>query len=184
MRDGGVVLDLTGLREVVVDAQERTANVQGGAITTDLVGAADPHGLVAATGVVGGVGLAGLTTGGGYGSLIGRYGLAADNLLGADVVLADGTEVVAGPDDDADLWWALRGGGGNFGVVTALRYRLHELRSILAGILMFPLTEGPAVLNGYAELVADGPDDLTVMAGFPARPAGSARVPVPVLERR
>ena len=146
--------------------------MQGGALAVDLVIAAAPHELVAATGVVGGVGLAGLTTAGGYGPLIGRYGLAADNLLGADVVLADGTATTAGLDDDADLWWALRGGGANFGVVTSLRYRLHELPVVLAGILMFPLAEGPSVLTGYAEIVADAPDELTVMAGFLPGPDG------------
>jgi FAD/FMN-containing dehydrogenase len=91
LRDGGLVLDLTAMRAVAVDAAGRSATVQGGALAIDLVTAAAPHELVAATGVVGGVGLAGLTTAGGYGPLIGRYGLAADNLLGADVVLADGT---------------------------------------------------------------------------------------------
>jgi FAD/FMN-containing dehydrogenase len=172
LRDGGLVIDLSGMREVAVDAAGRTATAQGGAVSIDLVTAAAPHGLAAATGVVGGVGLAGLTTAGGYGPLIGRYGLAADNLIGADVVLADGTATSAGPDADTDLWWALRGGGANFGVVTALRYRLHELPVVLAGILMFPLAEGRAVLNGYADIVAGAPDELTVMSGFLPGPEG------------
>jgi FAD/FMN-containing dehydrogenase len=172
LRDGGMVVDLTGMRGVTVDPDARVATVQGGALSSDLIAAAAPHGLVATTGVVSGVGLAGLTTGGGYGPLIGRFGLAADNLLSADVVLADGRTVVAGPEADADLWWALRGGGGNFGVVTSLRLRLHELPSILAGILLFPPDEGPAVLNGYAEIVATGPDELTVMTGFLPGPGG------------
>ncbi|MEV4350721.1 FAD-binding oxidoreductase [Actinoplanes sp. NPDC049596] len=172
LRDGGLVVDLTGLREVTIDADAGEATVQGGALSAGLIAAAAPYGLVAATGVVGGVGLAGLTTGGGYGPLIGRFGLAADNLLGADVVLADGRTVVAGPDDDADLWWALRGGGGNFGVVTALRIRLYELPLIVAGILMFPPAEAPSVLAGYADLVATGPDELTVMTGFLPGPDG------------
>ncbi|WP_250036556.1 FAD-binding oxidoreductase [Paractinoplanes maris] len=172
LRDGGLVIDLTGMRAVTVDAGARTATVQGGALSADLTATAAPHGLVAATGVVGGVGLAGLATGGGYGPLIGRFGLAADNLLGAEVVLADGRPVLAGPDADADLWWALRGGGGNFGVVTSLRFRLHALPSILAGILMFPAAEGPAVLTGYADIVATSPDELTVMTGFLPGPDG------------
>ncbi|MCA2215954.1 FAD-binding oxidoreductase [Jidongwangia harbinensis] len=172
LRDGGLVVDLTGLREVTVDPVRRTATVQGGALATDLIAATAPHGLVTATGVVGSVGLAGLTTVGGYGPLIGRYGLALDNLLGAEVVLADGTTATAGPDDDAELWWALRGGGGNFGVVTKLRYRLHDLPSVLAGMLLFRYPEAGAVLRGYAEIVAGAPDDLTVMTGFLPGPDG------------
>ena len=172
LRDGGLVVDLTAMRGVTVDPERRTATVQGGAITADLVAATAPYGLATATGVVRAVGLAGLTTVGGYGPLAGRFGLALDNLLGADVVLADGSTVTAGPDDDAELWWALRGGGGNFGVVTELRYRLHDLPAVLAGMLMFPFEEGAAVLAGYAGIVADAPDELTVMTGFLPGPGG------------
>ena len=172
LRDQGLVVDLTGMRGVRVDAGRRTATVQGGAIIADLLAATAPHGLVTPTGVVRAVGLTGLTTSGGYGPLIGRYGLTADNLLSAQVVLADGTTATAGPDGDSELWWALRGGGGNFGVVTELRYRLHELPTVLAGMLMFPSTEAPAVLTGYAEIVAEAPDELTVMTGFLSGPDG------------
>jgi FAD/FMN-containing dehydrogenase len=172
LSDGGLVVDLTGMRGVTVDAGARTATVQGGAITADLVAATTPDGLATATGVVRAVGLAGLTTVGGYGPLMGKYGLALDNLLGADVVLADGSTVVAGPDDDRELWWALRGGGGNFGVVTELRYRLHELPAVLAGMLMFPFEQAGAVLTGYAEIMAEAPDELSVMSGFLPGPAG------------
>ena len=172
LRDGGLVIDLTGLRGVTVDADARTATVQGGAITTDLLAATSPYGLATATGVVRAVGLAGLTTVGGYGPLIGRHGLALDNLLGATVVRADGSTVVAGPDDDAELWWALRGGGGNFGVVTELRYRLHEVPALLTGMLMFPAAEAAAVLTGYAEVMAGAPDELSAMSGFLPGPGG------------
>jgi FAD/FMN-containing dehydrogenase len=170
LRDGGLVVDLTGMRGVTVDPARRTAVVGGGATAADLLDAAAPHGLVTPTGVVGSVGMAGLTTVGGYGPLIGRYGLALDNLVGAEVVLADGTVVKA--DEDPDLWWALRGGGGNFGVVTRLSYRLHELPAVLAGMLMFPAADAGPVLAGYAEIVADAPDDLTVMTGFLPGPDG------------
>jgi len=172
LRDGGLVVDLTGMRGVTVDPAGRTATVQGGALIADLVAATAPYGLVTATGVVRAVGLAGLTTVGGYGLLLGRYGLALDNLLGAEVVLADGSTVTAGPGDDEELWWALRGGGGNFGVVTELRYRLHHRPAVLAGMLMFPFAEGGAVLAGYAEIMADAPDELAVMAGFLPGPQG------------
>lgn len=172
LRDQGLVVDLTGMRGVRVDAGRRTATVQGGAIIADLLAAAAPYGLVTPTGVVRAVGLTGLTTSGGYGPLIGRYGLTADNLLGAEVVLADGTTVTAGPQDDDELWWALRGGGGNFGVVTELRYRLHELPTVLAGMLMFPFAQAGAVLTGYAEIVAEAPDELTIMTGVLPGPDG------------
>jgi hypothetical protein len=172
LRDGGLVIDLTGLRGVTVDPDARTATVQGGAITADLLAATSPYGLATATGAVRTVGLAGLTTVGGYGPLIGRYGLTLDNLLGAEVVLADGSTVTAGPDDDSELWWALRGGGGNFGVVTELRYRLHEVPAVLAGMLMFPFAEAGAVLCGYAEIMAEAPDELSVMTGFLPGPEG------------
>jgi hypothetical protein len=176
VRDGGLVVDLRGMRAVTVDAPRRTATVQGGALIADLLAATAPYGLVTATGVVRAVGLVGLTTSGGYGPLIGRYGLALDNLLGAEVVLADGSTVTAGPDDDSELWWALRGGGGNFGVVTSLRYQLHEVPVVLAGMLMFPYAEAAAVLAGYAEIVAGAPDELTVMTGFLPGPGGRPSV--------
>jgi FAD/FMN-containing dehydrogenase len=172
LRDGGLVVDLTGMRGVTVDPVGRTATVQGGAIIADLLDATTPYGLATATGVVRTIGLAGLTTAGGYGPLIGRFGLTLDNLLGADVVLADGSTAVAGPDDDTELWWALRGGGGNFGVVTELRYRLHELPVVLAGMLMFPFDEAGAVLSGYAEIMADAPEELGLMTGFLPGPGG------------
>jgi FAD/FMN-containing dehydrogenase len=172
LRDGGLVIDLTGMRGVAVDPGARTATAQGGALTADLVAAMTPHALATATGVVRAVGLAGLTTVGGYGPLIGRHGLALDNLIGATVVLADGSTVVAGPEDDSELWWALRGGGGNFGVVTELRYRLHDLPAILAGMLMFPFEQAGAVLTGCAEILAGAPDELSVMSGFLPGPEG------------
>ncbi len=172
LRDGGLVIDLTGMRAATADPAGRTASVQGGATTADLLAATAPHGLVTATGVVSSVGVTGLTTAGGYGPLIGRYGLALDNLLGADVVLADGSTVTAGPDGDPELWWALRGGGGNFGVVTDLRFRLHELPTVLAGMLLFPFAEAGQILAGYAEIVAAAPDELTVMTGFLPGPDG------------
>ncbi|MFB9448721.1 FAD-binding oxidoreductase [Dactylosporangium vinaceum] len=172
VRDGGVVVDLTGMRAVTVDAAAGVAVVAGGATGADLLAAAQPHGLAAVTGVEPGVGMAGFTTGGGYGPLIGRCGLGADNLLSAEVVLADGSIVTAGPDGDAELWWALRGGGGNFGVVTSMQIRLQPVALVLAGILMFPIAEAAAVLDGYAGIVADAPDELTVMTGFLPGPHG------------
>ncbi|MFG1870855.1 FAD-binding oxidoreductase [Micromonospora arborensis] len=171
LRDGGLVLDLTGLRDVRVDPDAATVTIGGGATAADLLAAARLHDLVVPTGVVRDVGMAGLTLAGGYGPLCGRFGLALDNLLGAEVVLADGRRVTADPDHDAELYWALRGGGGNLGVVTELRFRAHRLPAVLAGMIMFALAEAPAVLRGYGALIAEAPDELTVMAGFLPGPA-------------
>jgi FAD/FMN-containing dehydrogenase len=166
LRDGGLVLDLSAMRHVTVDPDARTAVAQGGATAGDVAAAAATCGLAPVTGTVKAVGMAGLTLAGGYGPLCGRHGLALDNLLDADVVLADGRRVAASDAGDADLYWALRGGGGTFGVVTAARYRLHPLPQVLAGLILFPLDQAGAVLRGYAEIAAAAPDELTVMTGF------------------
>jgi FAD/FMN-containing dehydrogenase len=123
--------------------------------------------------------MAGLTLGGGYGPLRSRYGMACDSLLGAEVVLADGRVAQAGPGHDEDLLWALRGGGGSFGVVTSLRLRLHPAASVLSGAIAFPWEQAEGVLNGYREAMADAPDALTVVAGaFPGPDGPPTRVPV------
>ncbi|MGW1447528.1 FAD-binding oxidoreductase [Micromonospora sp. NPDC002411] len=172
LRDGGLVLDLTGLRTVRVDPDTATVTVGGGTTAAELLAAARPYDLVVPTGVVDAVGMAGLSLAGGYGPLCGRFGLTVDNLLGAEVVLADGRRVTADPRHDAELYWALRGGGGNLGIVTELRFRAHRLSGVLAGMIMFPLAEAPDVLRGYGALVAEAPDELTVMTGFLPGPAG------------
>jgi FAD/FMN-containing dehydrogenase len=173
VREGGLVLDLTGLRRVDVRAASAVATVQGGATAGDVAAATHPHGLAPVTGTVKAVGMTGLALAGGYGPLNGRFGLALDNIEAAGVVLADGTSVTATADENPDLLWALRGGGGNFGVVTETRFRVHPVASVLAGLLLFPLTEARTVLRGYRDLVADAPDELTVMAGFFGGPDGA-----------
>ncbi|GAA0941582.1 FAD-dependent oxidoreductase [Kribbella koreensis] len=165
----GVVIDLTGMRQVSVDAEARVATVGGGALISDLIAATQPHELSAATGTYGGVGLAGLTLGGGYGPINGVAGLALDNLLGAEVVLADGR--VVDTDDDPELFWALRGGGGNFGVVTKLRVRLHPIPTVLAGFIMFSWTEAAAVLRAFGNQITDAPDELTAQFSVVTGPA-------------
>jgi FAD/FMN-containing dehydrogenase len=169
IRDGGVVIDLTAMREVTVDPVAGTAVAQGGALAGDLAAAADRYGLAPVTGTSKAVGL---TMAGGYGLLSGSHGLALDNLLGARLVLASGEIATASPDADPDLYWALRGGGGNFGVVVQARYQLHPVGPLLAGPVLFPLAQAPAVLRGYADLVAAAPDELTIMAGVLCDPAG------------
>ncbi|MCI4066346.1 FAD-binding oxidoreductase [Micromonospora sp. R77] len=168
LADGGLTLDLSPMRQVSVDATTAVAIVAGGATSADVAVAAQRAGLVAVTGTAGSVGMAGLTLGGGYGPLSGRFGLAADNLLSADVVLADGTLVTADEEHDPELLWALRGGGGNFGVVTTMRIQLHAVPAILAGMIMFRFD----VLPELEESLLRGPDELTVQAGFITAPTG------------
>jgi hypothetical protein len=170
--DDGLVIDLTGMRRVTVDAPARVATVAGGALVKDVADAADAHGLVAASGNCGMVGMAGLTLGGGYGPLNGTCGLAADNLLGADIVLADGRRVTTGPDAEPELLWALRGGGGNFGVVTSLRVRLHPARALLGGTIIYNWNEAGAVLRHYAAFAATAPDELGLPVGMTSGPDG------------
>jgi FAD/FMN-containing dehydrogenase len=168
----GLMIDLSAMRQVNVEVATKAAVVAGGATAADVVDAAAPHGLVAVTGNCGTVGMAGLTLGGGYGLLNGKYGLALDNLLGAEVVLANGQFVSADATHNAELFWALRGGGGNFGIITAMRIRLHPMRSLLAGMILFPWSEAERVLSGYAELVASAPDNLTVLVCAICEPDG------------
>ena len=146
----GLVIDLSGMKGAVVGPDNREARISGGARASDVLAVTDPLGVAAVAGAVGAVGMAGFTLGGGYGALIGRFGLALDNLLAAEVVLADGRVVTADHHNDQELFWALRGGGGNFGVVTAMRHRLHNLPSVRLGMLIYPFTEAKAVLGRCA----------------------------------
>ncbi|OBJ74813.1 FAD-binding oxidoreductase [Mycobacterium colombiense] len=174
--DGGLVIDMSGMRSVTVDTRARVATVGGGVIAADLIDAVAPHGLVAATGNCGGVGMTGLTLGGGYGPLNGRFGLALDNLLGAEVVLADGRSVTADATHEPELFWALRGGGGNFGVVTSMRVRLHPLDQLIGGMIMFPWSQAAAVWRGLGDLLSTAPDELTVQSGVMSGPDGNPAV--------
>jgi FAD/FMN-containing dehydrogenase len=172
----GIVIDLSGMTGVVVDSDHRTAQISGGARAADVVAVTDPLGLAAVTGSVGAVGMAGLTLGGGYGPLIGRFGLALDNLLAAEVVLADGRVVSAEHDTEEELFWALRGGGGNFGVVTAMRHCLHNLPSVRSGMLIYPFSEAKAILKRCADLAACLPEGLTFQLGIVAGANGARAV--------
>src|SRR6516225_6558631 len=172
LRHGGLVLDLSRMRQVDVDAAGPVATVAGGAIASDVSGAARPYGLAAVTGNVGAVGMAGFLLAGGYGPLTTRFGLAVDNLLGAEVVLADGRRVWADATQNSDLFWCLREGGGNFAVVTSMRVRLHPVTEILAGFILFPWTEAEKVLRGHEEIMSSAPDELSVLAGELTGPNG------------
>jgi FAD binding domain len=172
LSENGVTIDLSQMRAVTIDPAARTAQVQGGATANDLIEAAQKYGLVTTTGTISSVGMVGFTLGGGYSPLIGAYGLAADNLLSAQVVTADGQLVTANAQEHPDLLWGLRGGGGNFGVVVSLEYRLHPLTTLLSGMLLYPLEQARTVLYNFNEFIATAPDELTIESGFFQIPDG------------
>lgn len=166
LRQERLVVDLSTMRRVVIDPVAKVALVEGGATSTDVIRAAQSHGLVAVTGNFGSVGMAGFTLSGGYGSLTPKFGLALDNLLSADVVLEDGSLVTADNTTNGELFWALRGGGGNFGIVVSMRIRLHCLDAVLGGMILFPRQDAHAILANYAKFIASAPDELSVVAGM------------------
>ena len=163
--DGALLLKTTRLAKVLVDPDRRVARVGGGARWGDVVAAAAPFGLAPVSGSNAGVGVAGFTLGGGVGSLSRKHGLGADNLLRAEVVTADGRIVTASADRNADLFWALRGGGASFGVVTSLEVRLHEVPGVLGGEIRFARERAGAVLEAFRDGAEARPDALTVTVG-------------------
>jgi FAD/FMN-containing dehydrogenase len=171
--DGGVMIDLALMRGVAVDPARRTARVEGGAIWAELNDAAAEHGLAVTGGAVSTTGVAGYTLGGGLGWLMSKYGLAADNLLAVELVTADGEILEVDSSSHPDLFWALRGGGGNFGVATSFTFRLHPLRTIVGGLIAHPIDAAPELLRFYRDAAADASDDLTVFAGLVHAPDGS-----------
>jgi hypothetical protein len=158
--DGGLVIDLSAMRGVRVDPAERTVQADGGCTWGDVDHATHAFGLAAPSGIVSTTGVGGLTLGGGIGHLSRRYGLSVDNLLAADVVLADGSFVTATATRQPDLFWALRGGGGNFGIVTSFKFRLHPVRDVIAGPVYSDLADTGEVLRWYREFIPGAPEDL------------------------
>ncbi|MGW2020464.1 FAD-binding oxidoreductase [Streptomyces sp. NPDC001927] len=159
--DDGLVVDLSPMRSVRVDPVARTARTEGGCTWADFNHATHAFGLATTGGVVSTTGIAGLTLGGGMGNLARRYGLSCDNLIEADVVTADGTLVTCDAERHPDLFWALRGGGGNFGVVTSFVYRLHPVADVLGGVAFYPLDA--EVARRWRDLVADSPEELNTI---------------------
>lgn len=161
LRDDALTLDLSPMRWVHVDPEARTARVGGGSQLGDLDHAAHTFGLATPAGIVSTTGVGGLTLGGGHGHLTRRYGLTIDNLLSADVVLADGTFVTASEDDHPELFWALRGGGGNFGVVTSFTFRLHPVDAVGVAVTVWPVDRIREVLQWYREFLPAAREDLS-----------------------
>ncbi|MFB3739870.1 MAG: FAD-binding oxidoreductase, partial [Candidatus Velamenicoccus archaeovorus] len=168
--DGGVVIDLSRMRGVRVDPERSTARVEGGATWGDVNAATYPFGLATTGGIISTTGVAGLTLGGGIGYLARGFGLSIDNLISADVVTADGRFLVASETQHDDLFWALRGGGGNFGVVTSLEFRLHPVKDIYGGPMFFELEEVENVLRFYREYIADAPEQMGAFPAFQIAP--------------
>lgn len=173
--DDGLVLDFSARRGVRVDPAGRTARVEAGATWADYNHATHAFGLASPGGIVGSTGVAGLTLGGGIGYLSRKYGLACDSLISADVVLADGSFVTASEAQNDDLFWALRGGSGNFGAVTSLEFRLHPVDLVHVGIIFFDAARGVEVGAAYREWIASEPDEMGAFIGFHLGP------PVPFL---
>ncbi|HEY7208013.1 MAG TPA: FAD-binding oxidoreductase [Gaiellaceae bacterium] len=160
--EGGIVVDLRGLKRIDVDPVGRSVRAGGGVLWGELDAATQAHGLHTPGGRVTTTGIGGFTTGGGYGWTSSKHGLACDNLLSAEVVLADGSVVRASEDENEDLFWAIRGGGGNFGIVTEFELRLHELGPIvLAGLALWPLDRGPEVVRAWRDYVDEAPDEVS-----------------------
>jgi len=163
MCDDGLVIDLSKMKAARVDPAERRVTIEGGATLADLDAATQAHGLATPVGINSTTGIAGLTLGGGFGWLSRKYGMTVDNLESAEVVTAAGEVVRASATERPDLYWALRGGGGNFGVVTRFEFRLHPVGpDVLSGLIVYPISEAKSVLQQYREFLAKAPDELSV----------------------
>ena len=175
--DKGLQIDLSQLRNARVDRAAKTARIAGGSLLGELDHEAMSHGLVTTAGSVSHTGVGGLTLGGGFGRLGRRFGLSIDNVLEMDVVTPDGKLRSVGPQDDPDLYWALRGGGGNFGVVTSFLFQLHEMqRDVVTGYIAYPLSEAKQILRFYAEYSEKMPDEMSMGAGVGSRLGQEPRV--------
>ncbi len=174
--DDGIVIDLSAMNGVMVDPLLRTVRVQAGALLCDVDRATHQHGLAVPTGVVSKTGIAGLTLGGGIGWLARKHGLTCDNLLSCDVVTAEGDVITANDTINPDLFWGLRGGGGNFGIVTSFLYQAHPVSSVMGGLILYPRDQAAAVLRFYRYFMAAAPEELTAYAGLLSTPDGTPAV--------
>lgn len=171
--DGGLMIDLSRMKGVRVDPVKRTARAEAGALLSDLDHETQAFGLAVTAGVVSHTGIAGLTLGGGQGYLMNKHGLTIDNLLSVDMVLADGRFVTASETENEDLFWAIRGGGGNFGIVTSFEYQLHPVGpQILGGMLIYSLDQAREVMRFYREFAMNTPDEMSIAAAIFTLPDG------------
>lgn len=171
--DDGLMIDLSLMKAIRVDPQARTARAAGGLLWSEFDKATQPHGLATTGGVISHTGIGGLTLGGGLGHLMRKLGLTVDNLLSVDLVTADGEQLHVDEASEPDLFWGLRGGGGNFGIATAFEYRLHPIGPmVVGGPIAWPLEDGPVVLKAMNDLAAEAPDELGISPAItPAPPA-------------
>jgi FAD/FMN-containing dehydrogenase len=174
--DGGLVIDLSRMRSVFVDQAARRVRVQGGATLGDMDQETHVFGLTVPCGIVPKTGIGGLTLGGGVGWLIRKYGMTIDNLLSCQMVTADGKVLSASASENADLFWALRGGGGNFGVVTSFEFQAHPVSTVLGGFLLYPRAAAVDVIRNFRDYIASAPDELTAYAALLHGPDGSPLV--------
>jgi hypothetical protein len=170
--EGGLMLDMSRMRGVWVDPTTRTAHAQAGCLLGDVDRETQVHGLAAVLGFVSNTGIAGLTLGGGFGYLTRRFGWTSDNLLSLEMVTADGRVVRASEKENADLFWSLRGGGGNFGVVTSFTFRLHEVGTVIGGPTFWPVEQGAEILSAYREFLPSAPRELSGFFAFHTVPPG------------
>ena len=170
--EDGLMIDMSGMKGIRVDPLRQTVRAETGLKLGEFDRETQAFGLATTQGVVPTVGIAGLTLGGGWGQLHGKYGLAVDNVIGADVVTADGHFLTANASENADLFWGLRGGSGNFGIVTALEYRLHEVGPVFGGAVFYPAAQAREVLRFWREFAADSPDELVTQGGSFRLPDG------------
>lgn len=170
--DGGIVIDLSPMKDAQVDVNRRTVLAGAGLTLAEFVQATESYGLATTTGVVSDTGIAGLTLGGGIGWFMAKYGLTCDNVLSFTMVTADGEIVQASPGENPDLFWGLRGGGGNFGIVTRFEYQLYPVSTVLGGMILHPLTRAREVLRFYRDFANTSPDELTVYAAIITSPDG------------
>ena len=171
--DGGLVIDLSGMKGIRVDPAGRTVRADAGLTWGEFDAATQEHGLATTGGEISSTGIAGLTLGGGLGWLMRKYGLASDNLISVDLVTADGESVRASASENTDLFWGVRGGGGNFGIATSFEYRLHPVGPVLAGMVLHPLARAPEVSRFWRDYAREAPNELTSSAAFVTAPDGA-----------